>query len=311
MDNNINPEPIVEPTLVIPRLTEEYIRDGFKTLDWHAFYGPDVVLNFHQPDVVLFALLAHVKKPKHILDLGSFFGMLPFIVEEIFRSSNSTEQFNWTLVDTCLYTKEFANAIKNNTPISARYLNQKHFDAWHVDNVPPWKETLFTRFGEYYLPPTNPFEFNRYWFQFAQRYGIPMPYMTMFESIEEVKDKKFDLVHFDLTAGASELNKRMFEHVANNLLIDDGIIVFDDIRPQHPKMLLFFQYILSTSDFRPIAFSTGKIAMMRKEHKPLFMFNVEKAGLKEIRHIRDDYYSFQFVGSEETDWGDFMDLRTN
>ena len=107
------------------------------------------------------------------------------------------------------------------------------------------------------------------------------------------------------------LNKSMFEHVIKHNLNDDGIIVFDDIRPQHPKMLLFFQYILATSDFRPVAFSTGKIAMMRKQHKPLFMFNVEKAGLKEVRHTRDDYFSFQFLGGEETDWGDFMDLRTN
>ena len=135
--------------------------------------------------------------------------------------------------------------------------------------------------------------------------------MTMFESIEEVKDTKFDLVHFDLTAGSSALNRSMFEHVIKHNLTDDGIIVFDDMRPQHPKMLLFFQYILSTSDFRPIAFSTGKIAMMRKEHKPLFMFNVEKAGLKQISWTRDNYYSFQFLDGEETDWGDFMDLRTN
>lgn len=307
MDNNIN----IEPTLVIPRLTEEYIRDGFKSLDWHAFYEPDTVLNFHYPDVVLFALLAHVKQPKHILDLGSFFGMLPFIVEEIYRSSNSTERFNWKLVDNCLYTKELAEAINNNTPISARYLSQKHFRAWHEDVVVGWKINLFQKVGNYYLPPSNPLEFDRHWFRLSLQYNIPMPYMSMVESIEEVKDTKFDLVHFDLTAGSSALNRSMFEHVIKHNLNDDGIIVFDDIRPQHPKMLLFFQYILSTSDFRPVAFSTGKIAMMRKAHKPLFMFNVEKAGLKQVKYTRDDYFSFQFLDGEETDWGDFMDLRTN
>jgi hypothetical protein len=307
MDNNIN----IEPTLVIPRLTREYIRDGFKTLDWHSLYAPDLVLNFHYPDVALFALLAHIKQPKHILDLGSFFGMLPFIVEEIYRSSGSTKQFNWTLVDTCLYTKELAEAIKNRSPISTRYLSQVHFDAWRQENVLPWKERWFQKSGDYFLPPSNPFEFGIFWYKFSSHYNIPNPYIKMFETIEEVQDRKFDLVHFDLTAGASELNKNMFNYIAEHKLNDDGIIVFDDMRPQHPKMLVFFQYILATSDFRPVAFSTGKIAMMRKQHKPGFIFNMEQAGLKQLNHTRDSYFSFAMAGGEETDWGDFLDLRAN
>ena len=134
---------------------------------------------------------------------------------------------------------------------------------------------------------------------------------TMFESIEEVKDTKFDLVHFDLTAGASELNKNMFNYIIQHKLNDDGIIVFDDMRPQHPKMLLFFQYILATSDFRPVAFSTGKIAMMRKKYKPEFIFKADNAGLRQVVHTRDSYFSFALAGGEETDWGDFLDLRSN
>jgi hypothetical protein len=308
MDNNPNTGPT---TLVIPRLTREYIRDGFKTLDWHSLYEPDLVLNFHYPDVALFALLAHVKQPKHILDLGSFFGMLPFVVEEIYRSSGSTKQFNWTLVDTCLYTKEVADAINNGISTSGRYLSQVHFDAWRQENVPPWKERWFKKSGDFFLPPSNPFEFGIFWYRFSSHYNIPNPYIKMFETIEEVKDTKFDLVHFDLTAGASELNKNMFNHIIQHRLNDDGIIVFDDMRPQHPKMLLFFQYILATSDFRPIAFSTGKIAMMRKPYKSAFIGNVDSAGLRQIIHTRDSHFSFAMADGEETDWGDFLDLRAN
>ena len=302
----------VKPTLLIPRLTKEYIRDGLKKLDYYTFYEPEVVLNFHYPDVVLFALLAHIKKPKNILDFGSFFGLLPFVVEEIFRSSGLNQQFNWTLVDTCLYTKELAEAIKNNTPVTGRYLNINQFNGWHEDNVPPWKEhAFFPKVGKYYLPPSNPTEFNGYWFRLAMHYNIPKPAMTMFEGIEETQGKKFDLVHFDLTAGAYELNKNMFEYLVKNNLNDDGIIVFDDMRPQHPRMLLFFQYILASTDFRPIAFSTGKIAMMRKKYKEDFIKRVEAEGLIEIEHTRDSYYSFQPSGGLESDWGDFLDLRTN
>lgn len=308
MDNNIN----IEPTLVVPRLTEEYVRDGFKTFHHYTFYDPEVVLNFHYPDAVLFALLAHVKKPKHILDLGSFFGLLPFIIEEIFRSSGSQEQFNWTLVDSCLYTKELAEAIKNNTPVSARYLSVEQFNGWHEDNVPPWKEyKIFDKVGKYYLPPSTPREFNGYWFRLAKFHEIPRPLMVMFESLEEVQDRKFDLVHFDLTAGAYELNKNMFEDLVKHNLSDDGIIVFDDMRPQHPKMLLFFQYILSSTDFRPIAFSTGKIAMMRKQYKDDFIKKVDSAGLIEVIHTRDSYYSFQIGKGLESDWGNFLDIRAN
>jgi hypothetical protein len=68
---------------------------------------------------------------------------------------------------------------------------------------------------------------------------------------------------------------------------------------------------LATSDFRPVAFSTGKIAMMRKKHKPGFIFSVDNAGLRQVIHTRDSYFSFALAGGEETDWGDFLDLRTN
>jgi hypothetical protein len=299
-------------SLKIPRVTKEFVRDGLQAFDHYTFYEPEVVLNFHFPDIVLFTLLAHVKKPKHILDLGSYFGILPFVVEEISRINNCPESFNWTMVDNCLYTKELAGTINGDVTFSNRYLNRNHLDSWHENNVPKWKENvLFKKVGEYYLPPSTTLEFERYWSCFATHYKVPKPSMKMFESIDEVKDTKFDLVHFDLTAGASELNRKMFHLIAEHKLNDDGIIVFDDMRPQHPKMLVFFQYILATSDFRPVAFSTGKIAMMRKKYKPEFIFKVDNAGLREVNHTRDNYFSFAMAGGEETDWGDFLDLRAN
>jgi len=309
MENNIN----IAPTLVIPRLTAEFVKDGLKNFDHFTFYRPDVVLNFHWPDVVLFTLLAHVKKPKHILDLGSYFGILPFVVEEISRINNCPESFDWTLVDSCLYTKELAAAAKGEIALSSIYLNNYHLNTWHINNVPPWKENvLFKRVGSYYLPPSNPLEFENYWSSLATHYKVPKPSMTMFESIEEVQDKKFDLVHFDLSAGNYQVNKAMFNLISVHKLNDSGIIVFDDMRPQHPNMLLLFQYILATSDFRPIAFSTGKIAMMRKKYKAEFILNVENAGLRELDYRRrDSYFSFARDDCKDTDWGDFLDLRAN
>ena len=310
MNNDSN----IAPTLVIPRLTEEYIRDGLKSLDWYTLYAPDVVLNFHWPDAVLFTLLAHVKKPKHILDLGSYFGILPFVVEEISRINNCPESFDWTLIDSCLFTKELAAVVKGEITLSSHYLNNYHLNTWHCRGTgQSWKENvLFKRIGNYYLPPSTPLEFENYWSSLATHYKIPKPSMRMFESIEEVQDTKFDLVHFDLAAGDYQVNKEMFNLISVHKLNNGGIIVFDDMRPQHPNMLLLFQYILATSDFRPIAFSTGKIAMMRKKYKAEFILNVENAGLREINlQYRDNYYSFAVNGGRDTEWGDFLDLRAN
>jgi hypothetical protein len=306
MSNNIT------PTMIIPRLTREYIRDGFKTLDYYTLYEPELALNFHYPDAVLFSLLAHVKKPQDVLDLGSYFGMFPFVIEEIYRVANNDARFKWTLVDNCLYTKELAGAIKNNTGLSNRWLNQSHLDGWHVDNVPEWKRRcFFSKEGDYYLPPSNPAEFYGFWHRISAFYNIQKPTVSMLESVEELQNRKFDLLHFDLTAGAYELNKSMFETIVKNNLNNDSIIVFDDMTPRHPNMLLLFQYILASSDFRPIAFSTGKIAMMRKQYKPDFIYKVGQAGLMEINHTRDSYYSFQQNPGRDSDWGDYLDIRGN
>ena len=298
--------------LKIPRITKEYVRDGLQAFDHYTFYSPDVVLNFHLPDVVLFTLLAHVKKPKHILDLGSYFGILPFVVEEISRIYNCAETFDWTLIDNSLYTKELAKVVKGEVTLSLHYLTNYHLDTWHVNNVPKWKENeLFKKVGDYYLPPSTPLEFENYWSSLATHYKVPRPSMSMFESVEEVQDKKFDLVHFDLAAGAYQFNKTMFENLVKNNLNENGIIVFDDMRPQHPNMLLLFQYILESSDFRPIAFSTGKIAMMRKQFKEEFINKVGEAGLIATNIVKDAYYSFQRISGMESDWGDFLDLKSN
>ena len=122
---------------------------------------------------------------------------------------------------------------------------------------------------------------------------------------------KFDLVHFDLTAGAYELNKEVFEQLAANNLSDDGIIVFDDMTPRHPKMLLFFQYLITKTEFRPIAFSTGKIALMRRGHKQAFIDKALAAGLIDPDDERSYYYAFLVEGHPDSDWGDFLNLRAN
>jgi len=311
MDNNNN----ISPVLAIPRLTQWYIRDGFKTLDWYTLYEPDVVLNFHYPDSVLFALLAHIQQPKEILDLGSFFGMMPFITEEIYRTGwrgTGSETFSWTLVDKCLYTKELADVVNGKTTLSSRWLNHSHLQAWHEDVVSAWKkEELYQKAGQYYCPPSNPLEFDTYWDKLAAHYNINRPKMQMVESLEETNNKKFDLVHFDLTAGAYELNKEVFEQLAANNLSDDGIIVFDDMTPRHPKMLLFFQYLITKTEFRPIAFSTGKIALMRRGHKQAFIDKALAAGLIDPDDERSYYYAFLVEGHPDSDWGDFLNLRAN
>jgi hypothetical protein len=299
------------PSIKIPRITKEFIRDGFKNFDHFTLYKPEVVLNFHYPDVVLFTLLAHIKKPKHILDLGSYFGMLPFLVEEIARVGDCPERFEWTLVDNCLYTKELADAILTVSKLSNRWLNESHLVQWHNGQTRKMKrEKLFNVVGEWSIPPHNTEQFNNYWQNFSELYEVPKPNMVMLESVDNIGDKKFDLVHFDLTAGSYNLCIEMLHLLLSKHLQKDAIIVFDDLTPRHPMMLLFFQYMLKETCLRPIAFSTGKIAMMDFNYKSTFLQQAYEADLIDPDHSKRHWFSFLPEGVVNG-WGTHLNLRAN
>lgn len=299
------------PLLKIPRITKEFVRDGFHSFDHYTLYDPDIVLNFHYPDTVLFTLLAHIKKPRQILDLGSFFGTLPFIVEEMSRVGGCPESFNWTLVDNCLYTKELAEVITTSSEISGKWLLPSHLDTWHNSvGGKSSRQRLYSQHNGWSVPPCNTEQFYDFWGKFATVYNVPKPSMTMHEDVKLLGENKFDLVHFDLTAGSYKLCVEMIHLLLEKHLQPDSIIVFDDMTPKHPIMLSFFQYLLRETNLRPVAFSTNKIAMMNQDYKDKFFQQAVEADLIDTTHAKMPYFSFMREGVPNC-WGDQLNLRAN
>jgi hypothetical protein len=132
----------------------------------------------------------------------------------------------------------------------------------------------------------------------------------MIEDINNLGNEKVDLVHFDLTAGSYELCVSMIHILLERHLTNDAIIVFDDMLPRHPKMLLFFQYLLRETNLKPVAFSTGKIAMMDSAHKDAFIQKARDAELVDPDNDKEPYFSF-LVENVPNGWGDHLNLRAN
>lgn len=288
---------------------------GSGILNWKSLHEPNMVLNFHYPDSVFFAMLAYIKKPKNILDLGSFGGMLPFITEDIMKVGNCDEKYNWILVDDCRYTKELYNAIKENGTVTGLYLKSKHLESWKKSNLETWKVNVFDEHGNYCLPPTSPDKFRSYWNKFADYYKISVPSMSMFNTLEQIPiDTKFDLVHFDLAAGWYEENLQVLELLLNCYMDESGIIVFDDIMPKHPKMIMLFLNLLENTDYVPVAFSTGKIAVIKKQHKEYFTeVLVHEADLVDagLPYLETKNEFFKFYKEPSNRWGTYLNIRAN
>lgn len=301
--------------LQVPRITSKFITEGFNnTLDQVALFEPDIALNFHYPDCVFFALLLELKNPKHVLDLGSYFGMLPVLTEHLHALYGDNKKFNWTLVDNCTYVKELADFIRGNGTLSGRFLKEFQVNTWKVENIKPDKQQMFEIQGNYCVPPSTPEEFATFWEKFTTYYELGNPYKEMYDSLSSIPDKrKFDLVMFDLAAG-SEQNFEIFQNLINNHINDDAIIVMDDIYPKHPGGMALFQWIIDTTDFIPLAFSTNKIAIQRKQFKDKFMFTTvmdtgHRANGSFRQAITQPYFNFFFQKTYK--WGDFLDLRAN
>lgn len=301
--------------LKIPRITANYIRRGFNNfddLDDNPLTVPDISLNFHYPDCVMFALLMEIKKPKNILDFGSYFGLLPILSEHLFKLYGNGQKFNWTLVDDCSYVKELAYFIKRQGNLSNTLLTNQHVETWKISNMPLHKSAMFEQHGEYCVPPTTPEEFYKFWAEFTNYYRLDNPSKSMFTNLELVPSEcKFDLVMFDLAAENYDVNLEMWKTLTNNYINDDAIVVMDDVLPRHPKAMSLFLHILDTTEFSPVAFSAGKIAMMKKQHKEEFINKVNQAGLIAKSNAVSAQEYFNFFVNNTYKWGTYLNLKAN
>ena len=298
--------------LQIPKITERYISQGFKTIDQKALLEPNIGLNFFYPDCVMFALLLDIQNPSRVLDLGSYFGLLPILSEQLHKLYGEGKKFQWTLIDNCSYVKELADFIQGRGPFTGIHLKNRHLETWKLENIEEEKQHFFKKTDQYCIPPYTPEEFHAFWKKFTEHFKLDNPNKEMYTGFDTMPaDRKFELAMFDLASENFEVNKMMFETLVKDYASDDIIIVMDDISPQHPNSMALFNYILDTTDFLPLAFSTNKIAIQRKEFKEDFIFNkTAKAGHRgrglPTKDVPQPYFNFFFRSAYK--WGDYLNL---
>lgn len=277
-----------------------------------ALQTPRLLLNYEFNDIAFFTLLAYIKKPSDILDLGSYTGFLPFLVERLALLSGSPQHYKWSLVDDSRYLSELRSSIINNSSLSGKGLKEIHKASWLKSKVPPIMGAIFSEHNDYYLPPVEPSEFTEFWTKFSSAINIAQPQSTMYKKLEDVpSDLKFDLVHFDLAAGNPE-NTEVFNYLYQTHLKEDSIVVFDDVEVAHPKMFLLFLDIVEKTELRPVAVGMQKIAVMNRAYKDAFINITNQLGLIDFsanafRSKVNEPYRFFPETSER--WGPYLNLR--
>jgi hypothetical protein len=299
--------------LQIPKLTNSFFKNGFDALSYNALFEPTRVLGSSTDqiylDTVLVTLLSYAKQSKKVLDLGSYFGMLPFIVEDFHRRSNAKFDIEWTLVDNCMYVKELYQYIKGTAPLSGDFMSFAHAAEWSTDKIPRATRELFDSHADSCLPPINAEQFQLYWKKLAADYlNVECPNMTMYEDIALLEGQKFDFAIFDLSAGLFENSVKLFNDL-QNYVTDDAIILIDDISPSHPETMALFQHIMKTYNYAPVAFSPGKIAVMHPEHKEKFLLQAENYIVINELTIPNLAFSCQYKVNEV--WGPYIQLKTS
>ena len=298
--------------LKIPKLKTALIKNGLNKLHYHALFEPTRMLGSNNDhlylDSVLITMLSHAKQSKKILDLGSYFGMLPFFVEDLYRVSNTPNEIEWTLVDNCLYLIEMHNYLKGEAPLSNNFLSIAHSVEWQKDNIPLRTQALFDSTDTHCLPPINSIQFQQYWEKLATTYlDVKCPNMKMYEALDQLDGEKFDFASFDLSAGLYKNSKDMFSKMLPHVT-DDAIIVIDDVAPTHPEAMAFFNHIMKDYNFVPVAFSPGKVAVMQLKYKELFLQQVDKQVI--INEIEVDESNYYFSFRENEIWGSYLKLHT-
>lgn len=299
--------------LQIPKITSSFFKDGFNALNYNALFEPTRILGSGSDqiylDSVLVTLLSYAKQSKKVLDLGSYFGMLPFIVEDLHRRGNMKFDIDWVLVDNCMYVKELYNDLKGIASLSGDFLSYSHLAGWDKDSMPGNTRKLFDVHNNSCLPPINAEQFQIYWKKLAADYlNVECPNMTMYEDLSLLKGQKFDFVIFDLVAGMFKNSVKLFDEL-QDYLTDDAIVIIDDVLPRHPETMAFFHYILKTYNYAPIAFSLGKIAIMKPEHKEKFLTEAEHyIAIHELNLNSPDFYCYYRVNEI---WGPYLQLKTS
>lgn len=235
-------------------------------------------------DHILYLFLINFRDTKNILDLGCFFGLTPFIVNDIAHSVNlNLDDIRWNLVDNQSFTKTLKEIIVNNGP-------NHQFRQWQIQS---WLKSKM-------IPETSAEELKIFWQNLSKNRNIPHPNIEFSESIENNLNI-FDIILFDLNASDFESNHKIFLEILEKNMNDDTILILDDVKPMHPQQMALYQEIVTKHNFSPIAFSLTKVALVSKKSKTKiiqqikFSIHVNKPDNSWRTSIsRKDWFHFEF-----------------
>lgn len=210
-------------------------------------------------DNLFFAQLLHATKSKNILDFGCYVGMLAVMVEELLQQGKSDMQqyANWTLIDNFSFLKDIKSNIADSTVF--QFGNT-------LKHAPSWKTALADKSKSNFIKqiPTTPGELHEFLINLIAYSKSPMPVIQLVDSsLNSINDKKFDMISFDLRASEFSPNFELLVQCVTDQLNDFGIVILDDVKTVHPNQLAIFMSILDSYQVFPLAFGTGKIALIK------------------------------------------------
>lgn len=205
-------------------------------------------------DTVFIAQLIHAMEPKKIADLGCYTGILSVFVEDLLRNANSNHSglSEWSLADNFEFLLDLKRCIEDPT-YNGNELNKIL--------VPQWKNTIAAQKSYITKPPVTANELHSFLSSFCSSHGVNIPNISSIEdNIKNLKNK-YDFIIYDLFG--SQYTIDIASYIITELLNDDGIIVFDDMKPRHPQQMALFVTILNTMPVVPIAFNSAKVAVIK------------------------------------------------
>jgi len=264
--------------------TTRYSNNGYPHFDNEFRSPPALQLNESLPasflDTVLITQLIHATKSKEILDFGCYLGLLPLLVEDLLQDgfSDMSMQANWTLIDNFEFLKDLHQYLNdvNHKPV---YFNT-------IESKSIWQNMSIEKQNLLVSPPTNSDELLAMLTRVANGRNSLLPkFKNCYSSLDHC-NSMVDFISYDLSA--SHFNIDILNDCVYNKLNDKGIIVLDDVKPVHPQQMAVFHHALNTMPIYPIAFSRGKVALMKTtsiEEKNSYLINTIFPRLKVF-----DYY---------------------
>ncbi len=211
---------------------------------------------------VAFAELVHLFQPRSFLDFGCYLGGLSLMVEDLLKAVNSDHQMktHWYLVDDFSFLKIIDQHNKNFNPADPL------LPAWVVDYCQCVRDPKSNGVVKKHTLPTTPEMLKDFVNYVCNYFGAPKPnIVNIGDSLDSVENIKFDMISYDLEAEL--FDEALLERLITAHLTDNGIIILDDVSPEHPAQLLTFLHLVEKFQLSLLAVAGKKVALTKLNNK--------------------------------------------